>query len=133
MKLIEVPSLIQLTKNSPLSVIANAMDGLPKQAIDKTPWSVEEDKPETKFAMAHNKDCIFLKYYVKEKSVQAKYRNINDPMYKDSYVEFFTAFNGEKQYYNLEFNCLGTCLVGFGQNQHDRKLLPKQHVSKIKP
>jgi hypothetical protein len=65
--------------------------------------------------------------------VQAKYRNINDPVYKDSCVEFFIAFNGEQQYYNLEFNCLGTCLAGFGQNQHDRKLLPKQQVSKIKP
>lgn len=95
-------------------------------------WPSHDEKPVVKFAIAYNKDCIFLKYYVTEKSIQAKYRRINDPVYKDSCVEFFISFRGEKEYYNLEFNCLGTGCVGFGANRDDRKLLPYETVSKIR-
>lgn len=82
--------------------------------------------------MAYNRDCLFLKYDVKENAVLARYRNTNDPVYKDNCVEFFIAFNGEKQYYNLEFNSLGTCLAGFGQSREDRQLLSESTISKIK-
>jgi len=115
MKLIEVPPLIQINKNSSLFLIAKALNALPQQVIAETPWSVADEKPEIKFAIAYNKDCIFLKYYVKEKTIQAKYLKTNDTVYKDSCVEVFVAFNGKKSYYNLEFNCLGTCRAGFGR------------------
>ena len=132
MKLLEVLPLIHLHKNSSLTLISKALDAQPQQVIDIIPWSDKQDKPEVKFAMAYNKDRIFLKYYVIENTVQAKYRNINSPVYKDSCVEFFIAFNNDKEYYNLEFNCLGTCLAGFGRNQHHRKLLPESIISKIR-
>jgi hypothetical protein len=132
MKHIELPVLAHLHKDSPLPLVAEALDALPQQAIDKMPWPDAHEKPVIRFSMAYNRDCIFLKYDVKERSVQARYRKTNDPVYKDSCVEFFIAFNGEPEYYNLEFNCLGTCLAGFGRSRHGRKLLSVRKLSEIR-
>lgn len=132
MEQLEITTLPRLRKDSPQHLIADALDALPRQAIDKAPWPDQDEEPEVAFAMAHNEDCLFLKYYVKENTVQAKYRKINDTVYKDSCVEFFIAFGGEEDYYNFEFNCLGTCRVGFGPNRNDRKLLSKYKISQIR-
>ncbi len=91
-----------------------------------------KDKPKVNFTIAHSGTAILLNYYVEEKSVQAKYREINDPVYKDSCVEFFIAFNDDTSYYNLEFNCMGTCLAGFGNDRENRLLLSKDKVKAIK-
>jgi hypothetical protein len=132
MKRIDVPVLHHLYQDSPLPYIAEALGKLPRQAMAETPWPDAKEKPEAWFSIGYNKGCIFLRYDVKEQSVQARYRETNDPVYKDSCVELFIAFNGEEAYYNLEFNCLGTCLAGFGLNQHNRKLLAKHTIARIR-
>ena len=43
----------------------------------------------------------------------------------------FIAFNNSGNYYNLEFNCLGTALAGYGTNKNDRVDLPKEVVKQI--
>jgi hypothetical protein len=132
MRHLKLPLLPHLQPDSPLDQISLELDNLPLQRIDNTPWPTGNEKPEVHFSIAHNRDCIFLKYYVTERSVQARYRKSNDPVYKDSCVEFFIAFQGEQEYYNLEFNCLGTCRMGFGSDRDNRKLLPTKLISNIK-
>ena len=122
----------QLFPDSPLSLVSGALDALPKHALSETPWPDEHPKPEVRFALAYHNDCLFLKYDVRESTVRATYLNTNDPVYRDSCVEFFVAFNGEEAYYNLEFNSLGTCLAGFGRDRHHRKLLSETTISKIR-
>ncbi|UOG77385.1 carbohydrate-binding family 9-like protein (plasmid) [Hymenobacter tibetensis] len=95
-------------------------------------WFSDGIKPVVAFAMGYAHNCIYLKFYVQEPQIQAKYRQTNGPVYKDSCVELFIAFNNEATYYNLEFNCLGTGLVGFGENRHKRRLLPGSTVERIK-
>ncbi len=89
-------------------------------------------KPKVNFTIAHSGQAVLLNYAVTEKSVKAVYREINDPVYKDSCVEFFIGFNEDKYYYNLEFNCMGTCLAGFGKDRDNRLFLPKNIVKQIK-
>ncbi len=132
MKRITVPRLENLYHDTPLHQVSAALDLLPLHQIAEAPWSETTENPKVNFAIAYNKDCIFLKYHVKEKSVRAIHRQTNAPVYKDSCVEFFIAFNGEKEYYNLEFNCLGTCLAGFGQNKQQRSLLSAHSIGRIK-
>lgn len=122
----------ELSQNSPLPLVSVRLDALPKQRIDVAPWPMEGERPETSFTLAHGNGCLFLKYYVRESTVLAKYRNINDPVYKDSCVEFFISFGEEEPYYNLEANCLGTCLMGYGTGRHNRRLLPRETIAEIK-
>lgn len=128
---LEIPALSHLHAGSSLGMLTEALDALPRQAIGSTPWPVYEQGPEVEFAVGHNEDCLFLKYYVKENDVQAKYRQTNEHVYKDSCVEFFIAFRGEKAYYNFEFNCLGTCRAGFGTGRDDRKQLQPSRIEHI--
>lgn len=132
MRHLELPLLPHLQQDSPWSLINSELDKLSRQPIDHAPWSAPQVKPEVTFAMAHNSDCLFLKYYVTEPYILARYRRPNDPVYKDSCVEFFIAFEEEQAYYNFEFNCLGTCRLGFGANRTDRQLLSTKTIASIR-
>lgn len=121
-----------------LSAVNNA-DGFSKldsigaaHRIDNLLWSSPEFKPEVSFQIAYSDGAIFLKYTVTEPHVKAEYQRINDPVYKDSCVEFFIGFDDDVHYYNLEFNRLGTPLGGYGTNRHDRQPLPVKAFSGIK-
>ncbi len=61
----------------------------------------------------------------------ARYKHINDPVYKDSCVEFFIAFGDEKGYYNFEFNSVGTALCGYGEGKNNRQDLPVAIIATI--
>lgn len=129
---LQIPLLRHLQQDSLMNLISLELDKLPQQQISNSLGLSTDEKPDAAFAIAYSGDCIFLKYYVREASVQARYRNTHDPVYKDSCVEFFISFQGEREYYNLEFNCLGTCRAGFGPDRHNRKLLHPATVSKIR-
>ncbi len=53
-------------------------------------------------------------------------------VYQDSCVEFFISFNGGAEYYNLEFNSIGTCYLGYGAAKEAREVAPVEVVEKIK-
>lgn len=59
-----------------------------KKSIKHFLWNGLTYEPKVSFSIAYN-DCIFLKYFVNEKYISAKYLNHNNPVYKDSCVEFF--------------------------------------------
>lgn len=132
MKQLEVPFMQVLDSSTPIEKISDLLNSLPKHAVEMVPWPDFNDKPEVSFALAYGKRGIYLKFYVIESTLQAIYCKTNDPVYRDSCVEFFIAFNGEAEYYNFEFNCLGTCLAGYGPEQNNRKLLEAGLIANIK-
>ncbi len=126
-----VKQLAGLSYTSDITEVGNKLDVLPKTRLDHSPWAEYPYKPLVQFVISYGSDCIFLKYYVEEKSIRAINRAVNSPVWEDSCVEFFLSFNGD-EYYNLEFNCLGTALVGFGSGKENRALLSPAHVNAIK-
>ena len=129
---IEVPFFSSVNKSTPLKDIALLLDKLEKNSIDKVPWPRFSYKPEASFTIAHSDDCLMIKYYINEKYVKADYHHTNDPVYRDSCVEFFIGFENEKNYYNFEFNCVCTCMSAFGAGKHERELLPNSIIQNIK-
>lgn len=103
-----------------------------KHAIDNLLWSDTGYFPSVSFSIAHVDSNIALKYFVKEQHTKASYIAANDPVYKDSCVELFLGFGDDGSYYNLEFNALGTALVGFGKDRNGRAAIPDDKVSGIK-
>ncbi|WP_320113581.1 carbohydrate-binding family 9-like protein [Draconibacterium orientale] len=82
-------------------------------------------KPDIKFRIAHTGNEIWLKFYVREKNILAQETKINGDVYKDSTVEFFISIDGTN-YYNFEFNCIGTPHVGYGPGRGNRTpILPE--------
>jgi hypothetical protein len=132
MKKLDVPLLLQITENSSMEKVSEALDRLYKHAIDTAPWPAFDYVPKVKFSIAHTTKFICLKYYVEEAVIKASYYKTDDPVFKDSCVEFFIAFNGEKTYYNLEINVIGTCKLNVGNNRYDRIVVAEQLIKKIR-
>ena len=101
-------------------------------SLNYFPWGAASRSPSVRFKLAHGTHCIFLLYDVWENETLARFSKHNAPVYKDSCVEFFIRFEGEQNYYNLEFNCLGTCLAAWGPDRGNRELLVPEVINQIK-
>lgn len=77
--------------------------------IEKYPYC-----PEVRFQIGHSAETIYLHYEVREEFIKAEYVRINENVWEDSCVEFFLSLDGRETYYNVEYNVLGTGLVGYG-------------------
>lgn len=106
-------------------------DNQPKHSIDFSPWAEYPYKPGVSFSIVHDGKNIFLKYFVTEASIRAAAGNINGNVWEDSCVEFFIAFDDEG-YYNIEMNCIGTMLIGYGKGRDHRVLLPEEKIKNIR-
>ncbi len=99
--------------------------------VDQINWSGFPYRPEVSFRIAHLGDQILLKFYVREKNIGAKATEINGDVYKDSCVEFFISPEGNENYYNFEFSCIGVPHVAYGNGRHNRQRLPVETIKNI--
>ncbi|MBS2213083.1 hypothetical protein KEM09_16820 [Carboxylicivirga mesophila] len=97
--------------------------------IDNDNWNYPADV-KVKFGMAYDDSHLYLHYAVNENHPKAVCTTTNGPVWEDSCVEFFIAFDDDK-YYNLEFNCIGTRLAGLGSSNTDRQWLATGLVESI--
>ncbi len=122
-----------LDKDHPVSLNKMA-DTLEKQTvlnpINIINWEKFSYHPKVSFRIAHNQNEICLIYYVNEKYILAKETNTNGEVYKDSCVEFFISFDN-KNYYNFEFNCIGTIHLAYGSGRGNRKFVSTKIINKI--
>ena len=109
------------------------MDELPKHAIDTVNWKSFPERPEVHFAIAWHPEQIILKYYVREGVIRARFTEDNSPVWQDSCVEFFVMPDpADGIYYNIETNCIGTCLAEKGLSRSPREKLPPSLLTHIK-
>ena len=93
-------------------------------------WNEFTYAPKVKFRIAHHKNNILLKYYVTEDNILAEQTAINSSVSKDSCVEFFFDPLGDGNYYNLEFNCIGTIRLSYGAGRSKREFVEPEIVAK---
>lgn len=108
------------------------LDQCTKNKLRFTPWEEYPYKPKVSFAISYTATHILLKYYVEEQEIRARNTAINSPVWQDSCVEFFISFDEGLHYYNIEMNCIGAALVGYGTSKEDRVLLDAALISGIK-
>ncbi len=84
-----------------------------------------------------NGECGFaLHIEAKESNPTALYSNYNDPVYKDSCLEFFVNFNNGDKYMNFEMNSNGAFLAAIRTDRknktpiHELVELPKVKATK---
>lgn len=106
-------------------------DQMSKNQIDQSSWGKADEKLSAKFSIVHDNQSVLLQYDVVEKETRAVYSAHHDPVYKDSCVEFFVSFEGDKNYYNFEFNSLGACLSAYGPGRGNRQQLPVSLINQI--
>lgn len=102
--------IAKIDKGQEQAAIAALLDNSPKEKIDNVNWSEYPYKPDVEFAMAHDGDNLYIKYYVKEQQTMALQGEDFGKIWTDSCVEMFIMFNGV-HYYNFEFNSIGKGLA----------------------
>lgn len=81
-----------------------------RDMIETNNWKEQYPyKPITSFTMAYNTQGIFVKYDVRGTMLKAVFTTDQEPVHKDSCVEFFCQLPNSATYSNFEFNCIGTC------------------------
>ncbi|MEO6232452.1 MAG: carbohydrate-binding family 9-like protein [Ferruginibacter sp.] len=110
---------------------ATVFNNLEKHKLNYAPWPLFSYAPDVYFSIAYNSTFIYLKYFVAEKELRAVNTEINSDVWEDSCVEFFIKFSNDDCYYNFEFNCIGTLLVGWGKAKEGRILLDAVVVKEV--
>ncbi|ADY52359.1 hypothetical protein Pedsa_1804 [Pseudopedobacter saltans DSM 12145] len=118
------------TSNSPEDIHL-LLDSAEKHSINQSAWPNKNYLGNCDFSILYGDNALAIKYFVSEDEIRAVYSNINDPVYKDSCVEFFVSLDNEN-YYNFEFNCNGTCLAQYGPDKANRTFLSPVDIQSIK-
>lgn len=94
-----------------------------------------EHFPYTEAKLAYDKEAVYVIFRVRDRYVLATHDNHQDPVYKDSCVEFFfiPGEDTEHGYFNLEMNCGGTMLFHHQLKPRTNPVeVNPSHVSRIK-
>lgn len=86
-------------------------------------WQEFPYQPSVRFKMAHANNQIWLKFYIQEEHILAHMTKTNSATHKDSCVEFFLDPEQNGNYYNFEFNCIGTTHLAYGPNRSNRQFI----------
>lgn len=126
MKTLTVPCF---TDNQALT---NYLNHTVNHPIDQESWPEIFHATHAAFSIAHNQDSLFIQYQVMEEDIAAIQTQANSPVYQDSCVEFFIQLPLDQGYYNFEFNCIGTALVGYGTGRENREAMKIETIAMIK-
>lgn len=130
-KELHVISLPQLDK-MPLQDVGQYLDAnVEHQVIDSVNWQESFPyKPYTTFVVAVSRSRLYVFFSVISKDLRAVNTTDLSPVADDSCVEFFMQVPGNNEYWNFEFNCIGT-LNGSHRVQRDKptRLTPEELTS----
>jgi hypothetical protein len=114
-KLTILPIVAELTNTLDYNTLSKLLGHLESHALEFNNWSESFPyKPEVQFKIGYTQEHLVLQYDVVEEQLRGNYSETNQNVWEDSCVEFFISFDGRKHYYNLEFNLIGTGLIGYG-------------------
>ena len=86
--------------------------------------------PKVRFGIGHTGSEILLRYELREQAVIALATTNHGAVWEDSCVEFFLSLD-ETGYYNFEFNCGGTKLLGFRKERERFVHAPEEIMRSI--
>jgi len=132
MQKITIKYLPGFSETSDINEISTLLNTVEKHKLEFTPWTGYQYKPSVLFSISYSPYSILLKFFVEEKQIRAINHTVNSSIWEDSCVEFFISFDDGINYYNIEFNCIGTGLIGYGKSKIHRKLLDASIVNKVK-
>ena len=94
-------------------------------------WLKNGYEPRVEVRLGYTPDSLYVSFRVAERRVRASFTRFQDPVYKDSCVEFFVDPCPERSrgYINFEANALGTMLIAIGPDRHDRRPLTVAEIA----
>ncbi|MEF9923466.1 MAG: carbohydrate-binding family 9-like protein [Muribaculaceae bacterium] len=132
-KSLEVPFIDKLDELS-MEAVSDLMEqDAEKHSIECRNWVDSYPyHPITVFTIAHSHNYIYVDYFVRGNYLRAENYKNNTPVSEDSCVEFFLKTPGSKEYWNFEFNCIGTVNASHRQTRENPIRLNDEQLSQIK-
>lgn len=132
MQKLTIKYLSGLSETSDINEVSRLLNTVEKHKLEFVPWTGYPYKPSVVFSISYSPSSILLKFFVQEKQIRALNHIINSSIWEDSCVEFFISFDDGANYYNIEFNCIGTGPIGYGKSKTHRELLDAGIVNQVK-
>jgi hypothetical protein len=98
---------------------------VPPLAVGHYLWLDNGYRPTVEARVCWTPRFLYVRFRVEEKRIRVRFTKFQDPVYKDSCVEFFVDPFPElgRGYVNFETNALGTLLAQFGPDRSHRMSL----------
>ncbi len=93
--------------------------------IDSYPWYSGGGKQATQVRLLYDDEAIYAQFHCEDKHIFSRVVELNGCVHKDSCVELFMTIDPRRgpDYFNIEMNCCGTLLMGYGPQRHSRASL----------
>jgi len=114
-----------------LADVGQRLAEMPQHALGVLNWHAFDYRPHVMFAIGYGGGDLCVRFAVEEQAVLAEKTETNDSVCQDSCVEMFIAPSGD-DYFNFEFNCIGTALVEQGPGRSDRTPLDPATIATIR-
>lgn len=100
----------------------NIWGNIEKADVCCYPWDQNGYRPKTEAQVVYTEKGFHVLQISFENKIMATRVNMNDPVYRDSCMEFFIKPDPENdsKYLNFELNPLGTLNLGIGKGRFDR-------------
>ena len=107
-----------------------AWRGVPSLAVSHYEWTRNGCRPRVEARLCWSARFLHVRFDVEEARVRARFTRFQDPVWKDSCVEFFVdAFPDLRRgYVNFEGNAIGAFLIAFGPDRGHRRPLAKAEL-----
>lgn len=131
-KSLHIPFLPELEGKSIEQVNALLDEAGARCSIDQVNWKTQFPyKPLTSVYIARTTEKLYIKWHVNGVMLKAVYTNDGEAVFNDSCVEFFCQLPSANEYYNLEFNAIGTarCAVRQSRDVEVRTFSAEQYAA----
>ena len=100
--------------------------------IDCFPWYHSGRKQAARVKACYSATRLYLLFECEDRHIAARSTELNGEVWKDSCVEIFASLQeAPEEYFNLEINCCGTMLMGYGPGRSPRRLVEPDLASLI--
>lgn len=104
-----------------------------KQSIDCINWPQASDyQPLSAFSIAYSTRYLYIHFVVRGADLRATHAVNLSPVADDSCVEFFMKMADSSEYWNFEFNCIGTTNASHRTNRINPTRLNDSEIGSIK-
>ena len=103
---------------------------IPALTIDHYLWLNNGYTPRVEARLCWSGQNLYVFFKVFEPKIRVQFTKFQDPVYKDSCVEFFIDPFPEKKigYINIETNAVGAMLIAIGPNRTSRTRIPESDL-----
>lgn len=132
-KSLEVSFISELDDLSMEAVSDRMEQGTEKHSIECRNWAEEFPyHPITVFTIAYSRKYLYIDYFVRGNYLRAENYQNNTPVSEDSCVEFFLKTPRSDEYWNFEFNCIGTINASHRVTRENPTRLTDEQLAQIK-